>query len=73
MVDILDAVYRTGKSKKAKVAETAADYAIDLSNPKEALQHIDKLEKAMHTAAKDLEFEKAAAIRDQITELRARI
>ena len=40
--------------------------------PKTELQRlIQELEKQMKQAAKDLEFEKAAALRDQIFELKA--
>ncbi len=54
-----------------KVAEEKADYNTDGSLPKEELvRMIIELEKQMKTAAKSLEFEKAAALRDQIVELR---
>jgi excinuclease ABC subunit B len=42
--------------------------------PKDAAKHIiDELEAQMKQAAKDLEFEKAAMLRDQILELRSRV
>ena len=59
-----------------KVAEEKAAYAVgapseELPIPKdELLRLIKELEKQMKQAAKDLAFEKAAALRDQILELR---
>lgn len=58
------------------VAESAAPYGVDRktggSMPKTELQRlITELEKQMKQSAKDLEFEKAAALRDQIYELKA--
>ena len=57
------------------VAEGSAGYAVDRKAssgmPKTELQRlINELEKQMKQAAKDLEFEKAAALRDQIFELK---
>jgi excinuclease ABC subunit B len=53
-----------------KLPEKAAEISpADLSVP-ELDKMIKELEKVMKTAAKDLEFEKAAALRDQIIELR---
>ncbi len=58
------------------VAEGGAAYSVDRKAsggmPKTELQRlIVELEKQMKQAAKDLEFEKAAALRDQIFELKA--
>ncbi len=50
-----------------KVADKKKDYAAD---PKELPKEIDRLEKMMKKAAKALDFEKAAEIRDKLTELR---
>ena len=54
------------------VAETEATYAVDSSDmPRDdILRLIKDLESQMKTAAKSLEFEKAALLRDQITDLR---
>jgi excinuclease ABC subunit B len=49
-----------------KVAETATEYGM-FDNPEELIKN---LEKEMNQAAKALEFEKAAELRDQIKELR---
>ena len=54
------------------VAETRATYAVDSADmPRDdILRLIKDLESQMKTAAKGLEFEKAALLRDQITDLR---
>ena len=54
-----------------KVAEEKSSYNVDGSLPKEELvRMVLELEKQMKKAAKSLEFEKAAALRDEIVELR---
>ncbi|MCA0452673.1 MAG: excinuclease ABC subunit UvrB [Chloroflexi bacterium] len=62
----------TDRVKSMVEAETQVDGAVDLSLlPKEDIHKmIKELEKEMKSAAQALEFEKAAALRDQITELR---
>ncbi len=57
------------KQRTQKVAESTAVYDIP-SNPKEYQQQVKKLEQQMYKFAQDLEFEKAAAIRDQLHKLR---
>ncbi len=54
------------------IAETEATYAVDSSDmPRDdILRLIKDLESQMKTAARSLEFEKAALLRDQITDLR---
>jgi len=53
------------------VAETRAPYDVDTAIPKDEIARLVKsLESQMKTAAKNLEFEKAALIRDQILDLR---
>ncbi len=48
-----------------------ADKAVDMSMGREALTKLIKdLEKQMKTASRDLEFEKAASLRDQILDIR---
>ncbi|UCC60743.1 MAG: UvrB/UvrC motif-containing protein, partial [Dehalococcoidia bacterium] len=53
------------------VAETRAPYTVDTAIPKDEIARLIKnLESQMKTAAKNLEFEKAALLRDQIVDLR---
>jgi excinuclease ABC subunit B len=54
-----------------KVAEEKADYKASSGLPKDELTRmVLDLERQMKTAAKALEFEKAAMLRDQVVELR---
>jgi excinuclease ABC subunit B len=59
---------RRGRGKLRKVAEPKTDY-LNLT-PEQALQRIAKLEKQMYRHARDLEFEDAARLRDDVDELR---
>jgi excinuclease ABC subunit B len=52
------------------VAETRTPYAVTAISREEVLELIKRLESDMKAAAKNLEFEKAAMIRDRIIELR---
>ncbi len=57
-----------------KVAEERAEYLVAHEVPKDELARlIIDLESQMKTAAKNLEFEKAALLRDQVYELRKRL
>ena len=54
-----------------QVAETKAPYVAAEGLPKDDLARLVRdLEAQMRTAAKDLEFEKAALLRDQVVDLR---
>jgi len=72
VTDIMEGAYagslKGNKRKYAKVAESKANY--DSMKPADAVKEINKLEKKMLQHAKDLEFEAAAQVRDQISELR---
>jgi excinuclease ABC subunit B len=52
-----------------KVAEERAKY--EAMSPQKRLQHIKKLEQQMHRHARDLEFEQAAQLRDEIRRIQA--
>ncbi len=54
----------------AKAAEESAGYG---SDPKKLRTVVNRLEKEMRNAAKELEFERAAELRDRIALLRERI
>ena len=72
VTDIMEGAYagslKGNKRKGINVAETFANY--DTMNPKAAAKEIKKLEKKMLQYARDLEFEAAAQIRDQIAILK---
>ncbi len=74
-VNVLDAIYaqskkaegKRGKRRAAAAEETAPDFGMD---PAAAMKEIKRLERAMREAAKELEFERAAELRDRIKHLR---
>ncbi|AVQ86569.1 excinuclease ABC subunit B [Plesiomonas shigelloides] len=73
VADILDVGGRVSnkgrqKSKGRKVAESEASYQVH--SPAEAEQRMRELEQQMYQHAQNLEFEEAAAIRDQLQALR---
>ncbi len=60
--------------REQMVAETRAAYNVTGTMPAHEIKHlIEQLEKQMKAAAAELEFEKAAMYRDQITELREQL
>ena len=68
VADIMEAAYPVPGRGPRAAAEPGAQYK-DLG-PKEAMKRADKLEKAMLKAARDLEFEEAARLRDEVKTLR---
>ncbi len=67
--DIIDGVYdQDAGRKQLKAAQETASY--HRMSEKDLLREIKRLEKAMLDAAKNLEFEKAAELRDQLKKLR---
>ena len=71
--DIMEGAYGSsmrGRAKKEfdKVADSKASY--NSMTPDKAIKEITKLEKKMFKHAKDLEFEEAASVRDEIANLR---
>lgn len=73
VADIMEGAYgsslKGNRRKIAKIAESKTGYRSNMT-PADAVKEMNKLEKKMLQYAKDLEFEAAAQIRDQITELR---
>ena len=69
--DIIDGVYDAETAQKERqAAEQAARY--EVMDEKSLAKEIKRLEKAMHEHARNLEFEKAAAARDELFQLRER-
>jgi len=63
--------YKSNKERRQKVADAVRDYKIKDSTNLPAM--IKKLEKQMFVHAKNLEFEQAAQLRDNIDELKAEL
>ncbi len=76
IADVMEGAYANAKGKsktrgEKKVAEEAAEYRS--LTPDQALKQIKKLEEKMLQHAKNLEFEQAASVRDQIGHIRVRV
>src|SRR5450759_656136 len=74
--DLIDGVYniderRSDQARTRKAAQERRDY--ELLSEKEAASLLKKLEKDMQEAARNLEFEKAARIRDELRALKERM
>ena len=70
--DIIDGVYDRDEARtELKAAQNQARY--ESMGEKEMTREIKQVEKAMHDAAKNLEFEKAAKLRDELRVLRERL
>jgi excinuclease ABC subunit B len=74
ITDILDGAYgpAAARGKGKKVAEKKGSYDVALDDPKAVAARIKQLEADMMAKARNLEFEEAARIRDQIHQLRER-
>ncbi len=59
----------TAPAKGAALPTDAADLAVDFADRRALTQHVNKLREQMVNAAKSLEFEEAARLRDQIFRL----
>ncbi len=70
--DLIDGVYSEKSGKEAeKIAQVALERAkVESMSPKEVAQEIKRLERLMLGYAKNLEFEQAARVRDQLTQLK---
>jgi len=69
--DMIDGVYDKDEAQRErKAAQDQANY--ESLSEKQIVKEMKRLEKAMHEAAKNLEFEKAAQFRDQLKKLRVK-
>jgi excinuclease ABC subunit B len=76
IADVMEGAYANAKrnekkGKGNKVAEEGADYRS--MSPAQAVKTLKQLEEKMFALAKNLEFEKAAAMRDEIAKVRAHV
>jgi len=75
--DIMEgAVLIPGKrSQKGRVTErvSAYDLKMEARTPEELTKELKRLENEMYEAARELQFEKAATLRDQITDIKERL
>ena len=69
--DMIDGVYDKDEAQRErKAAQDQANY--ESLSEKQIVKEMKRLEKAMHDAAKNLEFERAAEFRDQLKKLRVK-
>jgi len=70
--DLIDGVYSDKSGQEAEKLERDSQRRaeLDAMSEKDVAREIKRLEKLMLTHAKDLEFEKAAQVRDQLSHLR---
>ena len=70
--DILEGAFSNQKkaSRRSKAGANDSDVVYDALTPDAALREMTRLEKEMFDAAQNLEFEKAAMIRDQINDIK---
>ena len=70
--DIIDGVYNKDEAlRERKALQEQANY--ESLSEKQIAKELKRLEKSMHDAAKNLEFEKAADFRDQLKKLKAKL
>ena len=73
--DLIDGVYseKAGKEADRLAAESAMRASVDDMSEKDVAREIKRLEKLMLEHARNLEFEKAASVLDQLSQLKAQI
>jgi excinuclease ABC subunit B len=69
VADVMEAAYPAPKGARRKAAEKKAIY--EVMSPDQMMKKAAQLEKKMLRHARDLEFEEAAKLRDEIQELRS--
>lgn len=75
VMDLGSSRNKRGERGQRQAAEPRASYNDKpaIVDPKQLLQQLEKTEKAMYQAARDLEFERAAQLRDEVAELREQL
>ncbi|PTB84625.1 excinuclease ABC subunit B, partial [Pseudidiomarina aestuarii] len=75
VMDLGSSRNKRGERGQRQAAEPRASYNEQpaIVDPKQLLQQLEKTEKAMYQAARDLEFERAAQLRDEVAELREQL
>ena len=68
VADIMEAAYPAPRGARRRVAEDSIPYAS--MSPEQLMKKAAKLEKQMLRHARDLEFEEAARLRDEIQRIR---
>ena len=68
--DIIDGVYHEEDGGKGRLKGKNKVKVGEIHNEEDAIKEIAKLEKAMQQAARDLQFEEAAVLRDRIREIK---
>jgi excinuclease ABC subunit B len=73
--DLIDGVYseKAGREADRLAAESAQRASVEDMSEKDVSREIKRLEKLMLEHARDLEFEKAANVRDQLSHLKAQV
>ncbi|MGS5087471.1 excinuclease ABC subunit UvrB [Hydrogenophaga sp. A37] len=73
--DLIDGVYseKAGKEADRLAAESALRASVEDMSEKDVAREIKRLEKLMLEHARNLEFEKAASVRDQLSRLKAQL
>ncbi|MGM9427176.1 excinuclease ABC subunit UvrB [Hydrogenophaga sp. MI9] len=73
--DLIDGVYseKAGREADRLASERALQSSTDELDEKDLAREIKRLEKAMLEHARNLEFEKAASVRDQLSRLKERL
>jgi len=74
VADIIEGVYQRGKgrARDRATAEATTEYEI-IQDPKQLSKRIRELEEKMYRHARNLEFEDAARLRDEIHQLQAKL
>ena len=75
VIDILEGAYARTRGKRKKVAERNRSYAAEMAklSPEALARKLKQLENRMYEHARNLEFEEAANLRDELVQVKQRI